>query len=180
MPDFHWPPPISSLLCSFSPVSQAPSEPTPALLLHISEILRLNWGTSIESWRPRVMDRDREKSSKLKPDSWTRFIYGVSHFALIYITCNSSASLNLKAWHKDGQSKMKVHNYWGQKQVDSRKLANLSRWVSGREPKDARLIREIEAGTIRGGKGVVLSRFKVILKFWSRTWPGIPHHELSS
>lgn len=65
MPDFHCPSSVFFLPVSFSLsfTSQAPSEPTPALLLPINEILRPNWGTSTGSWRPRVTDRDRGKSS---------------------------------------------------------------------------------------------------------------------
>lgn len=46
--------------------SQVPSELTPEPRLPINEILRPNWGTSIESWRQRVMDRDQGKSSRSK------------------------------------------------------------------------------------------------------------------
>lgn len=75
MPDLHWPPSVS-----FSPICQAPSEPTPVLLLRISEISRRNWGTSIGSWRLRVMDRGREKSSKFKPNDLTWFYICVVWF----------------------------------------------------------------------------------------------------
>lgn len=73
------------LSLSLSFISQAPSELMPVLRLPISEISRRNWGTSIESWRPRVMGRDREKSSRFKPYNLKRCMHGLAELALIYI-----------------------------------------------------------------------------------------------